>query len=82
MLKKFLPLAFAVLLVLASVQAAFAPIIPGYQVGRTATLVVAASDSTARSKVHADYVCDGTADEWRYSRRLMLYPIAGGKSCC
>ncbi len=31
--------------------------------GRTATLVVAASDATAAEKAQADYVCDGTADD-------------------
>jgi hypothetical protein len=31
--------------------------------GRTATYVVAASDSTAAEKAQADYVCDGVADE-------------------
>ena len=31
--------------------------------GRSATLIVAASNASARSKRGADYVCDGTADE-------------------
>lgn len=30
---------------------------------RSATLIVAASDASAKSKAGADYICDGTSDD-------------------
>lgn len=46
---------------------------------RTATLIVAASDSSAKSKAGADYVCDGTADEVQIQAAIDALPAGGGK---
>jgi len=47
---------------------------------RTATLVVAANDSSAKSKAQADYVCDGTADEVEIQAAIDALPDGiGGK---
>jgi len=43
--------------------------------GRTATFVVAASDSSARAKQQADYVCDGTADQAIINAALALCDV-------
>jgi len=43
---------------------------------RTATLIVAASDS--KDKEHADYVCDGTADEVEINQAISDLPATGG----
>ncbi len=37
--------------------------VTSYPAVRTATLVIAASDASTRSKLQADYVCDGATDE-------------------
>ena len=46
---------------------------------RTATLVVAASDASPKSKRGADYICDGTADEVEINAAIDALPAAGGK---
>lgn len=45
---------------------------------RTATLVIAASDSSDRSKVQADYVCDGIADNEEIQAANDALPSTGG----
>ena len=45
---------------------------------RSATLVVAASDSPTKSKAQADYVCDGTADDVQIQAAIDALPAAGG----
>jgi len=47
--------------------------------GRTATLVVAASDSSAKGKANADYVCDGTDDQVEIQAAIDALPAGGGK---
>jgi len=47
--------------------------------GRSATLIVAASNANARSKRGADYVCDGTADEVEINAAIMALGSVGGK---
>ncbi|KKN79300.1 hypothetical protein LCGC14_0340820 [marine sediment metagenome] len=47
--------------------------------GRGATLVVAASDSSAASKAQADYVVDGTADQVQIQAALDALPAGGGR---
>lgn len=47
--------------------------------GRSATLVIAAADSSAKSKAQADYVCDGTADDVEIQAAIDALPITGGK---
>ncbi len=49
------------------------------QIVRSATYVVAASDSTAASKAQADYVCDGTADDVQIQAAIDALPAGGGK---
>jgi len=46
---------------------------------RGATFVVAASDATARSQAHADYVCDGVNDEVQIQAAIDALPAAGGR---
>ena len=46
--------------------------------GRTATLVVAASNAPAASKAQADYVCDGTADNVEIQAAINALPVTGG----
>jgi len=48
------------------------------KVGRGATLVVAASDSSAISQAQADYVCDGTADDVQIQAAIDALSDAGG----
>lgn len=48
-------------------------------VARSATLVVAASNASPRSKLGADYVCDGTADEVEINAAIAALPSSGGK---
>jgi len=48
-------------------------------VSRSATLVVAASNASPRSKLGADYVCDGTADEVEINAAIAALPAGGGK---
>jgi len=45
----------------------------------TATLVVAASDSSSQSKVAANYVCDGTDDQAEINNAINALPNDGGK---
>jgi len=46
---------------------------------RTATIVVAASDASAKSKAQADYVCDGTDDQVEIQAAIDALPASGGK---
>ena len=46
---------------------------------RVATLVVAASDSSPKSKAQADYVCDGTDDHVEIQAALDALPADGGE---
>jgi len=46
---------------------------------KTATFVVAASDSTTQSKAQADYVCDGTDDQVEIQAAIDALPAGGGK---
>jgi hypothetical protein len=48
-------------------------------VARSATLIVAASNASPRSKLGADYVCDGTADEVEINAAIAALPAVGGK---
>ena len=48
-----------------------------HKITRSATIVVAASDSSAKSKAQADYVCDGTNDEVEIQAAITAG--AGGK---
>lgn len=54
-------------------------------ISRTATLVVAASDSTAKSKAQADYVCDGVDDDVQIQAAIdaapNIYLTEGTFSC-
>jgi hypothetical protein len=45
---------------------------------RSATLVIAASNSSAKSKAQADYVCDGTADDVEIQAAIDALPESGG----
>ena len=47
--------------------------------GRTATYVVAASNSSDASKAQADLVCDGTADDVQIQAAIDALPVGGGK---
>lgn len=49
-----------------------------HKITRSATLVVAASDSSAKSKAQADYVCDGTNDEAEIQAAITALPAIGG----
>ena len=46
---------------------------------RTATFVVAASDSSAKSKDQADYVCDGVDDQVEIQAAIDALPSGSGK---
>lgn len=46
---------------------------------RTATYVIAASDSTSQSKAQADYVCDGTDDHVEIQAAIDALPTTGGR---
>ena len=46
---------------------------------RSVTFVVAANDSTALGKSHADYTCDGTADEAEINTAIDALPATGGR---
>jgi parallel beta-helix repeat protein len=48
------------------------------QVGRGATIKVAASNATAKSKRGADYVCDGVADEAEINAAIAELATTGG----
>ena len=45
---------------------------------RTATFVVAASNSSTKSKGAADYVCDGTSDQTEINNAISALPSGGG----
>lgn len=47
-------------------------------VRRGATIKIAASNATDKSKTAADYVCDGTADEVELSAAIAELPSGGG----
>jgi hypothetical protein len=47
--------------------------------GRTATFIIAASDSSTTAKAQADYVCDGTADNVEIQAAINALPSGGGK---
>jgi len=46
---------------------------------RSATIVIAASNSSAKSKAQADYVCDGKADNVKIQAALDALPATGGE---
>jgi len=48
----------------------------------TATVTVAASDSTAQVRANVDYPCDGTADDVQKQAALDALPTQGGKVWC
>lgn len=50
-----------------------------HKITRSATIVVAASDSSAKSKAQADYVCDGIDDQVEIQAAINALPDAGGK---
>jgi len=50
-----------------------------HKITRSATLVVAASDSSAKSKAQADYVCDGTDDQVEIQAAIDSISTIGGK---
>lgn len=52
---------------------------PAHKITRSATLVVAASDSSAKSKAQADYVCDGTDDHVEINAAIASISTTGGK---
>lgn len=52
---------------------------PAHKITRGATVVVAASDSSAKSKAQADYVCDGVADDVEIQAALDSLPSTGGE---
>jgi hypothetical protein len=45
---------------------------------RSATIVIAASDSSAKSKAQADYVCDGIDDQVEIQAAIDALPSSGG----
>lgn len=49
-----------------------------HKITRSATIVVAASDSSAKSKAQADYVCDGTADNVEIQAAIATFSSIGG----
>ena len=53
--------------------------VSGANVTRTATYIVAASDAPAHVKAQADYVSDGTADEFEINAALAALPANGGR---
>lgn len=46
---------------------------------RSATYVIAASNSLYKSRVRADYVCDGTSDQMEINNAISALPSGGGK---
>ena len=50
-----------------------------HKITRSATLVIAASDSSAKSKAQADFVCDGVADNVELQAALDSLPDIGGE---
>uniref|UniRef100_A0A6M3J6Y7 Uncharacterized protein n=2 Tax=viral metagenome TaxID=1070528 RepID=A0A6M3J6Y7_9ZZZZ len=49
------------------------------ELSRSATLVVAANNASAKSIAGADYVCDGTADDVQIQAAIDALPAGGGK---
>ena len=49
-----------------------------HKITRSATIVIAASDSSAKSKAQADYVCEGTADNVEIQAALDAIKETGG----
>ncbi len=49
-----------------------------YAAVRTATYVVAANNASAQSKLEADYVCDGIADDVEIQAAIEALPAGGG----
>ncbi len=49
-----------------------------YKTTRSATLTIAASDSSAKSKAQADYVCDGVNDQIKIQAAIDTLPTVGG----
>lgn len=49
------------------------------RISRTATVVVAASDASEKSKTQADYVCDGVDDQVEIQAAIDSLPSGGGK---
>ena len=56
--------------------------IKAHRVGRTATRVVAASNSTSLDKIQADYICDGTKDEVEIQKAIDAIGTRGGHVVC
>jgi hypothetical protein len=56
-----------------------ADLVDGYQVARTATYVVAASDAPAHVKAQTDYVCDGVDDQVEIQAAIDALPAGGGR---
>jgi hypothetical protein len=50
-----------------------------HKITRSATIVIAASDSSEKSKAQADYVCDGIDDQEEIIAAIDALPSAGGK---
>lgn len=50
-----------------------------HKITRSATIVIAASDSSAKSKAQADYVCDGTDDHVEINAAIASISTTGGK---
>ena len=48
-------------------------------ISRSATLIVAASDASAKSIAGADYTCDGVADDVQIQAAIDALPAGGGK---
>ena len=46
---------------------------------RTATIVVAASNSSSKCKAAADYVCSGSGDQTEINNAISALPAGGGK---
>ena len=49
-----------------------------HKITRSATIVIAASDSSEKSKAQADYVCDGVADDIEIQAAIDALPSLGG----
>ncbi|MDD2262066.1 MAG: hypothetical protein PHW20_07365 [Clostridia bacterium] len=50
-----------------------------HKITRSATLVIAANDSSEKSKAQADYVCDGVADDDEINAAITAISTTGGK---
>ena len=51
-----------------------------HKITRSATLVIAASDSSAKSKAQADYVCDGVDDQIQIRAAITELPVSGTRT--